>query len=142
MSALICFQQMFFIDLRIDLRGGQIGVAKQFLYFAQITAIAEQMRCKAVAQGVRGGGIRQAEGAAQALHDQLDDARRQALALFAKEQRVIALNAIGAKAEIVINGVNGHRQHGHNALLAAFADDAQNVFGAAWRVLAIEIERF
>ena len=39
--------------LRIDLRGGNIAVAEQFLNGAQIRAVLQQVRCEAVAQCVR-----------------------------------------------------------------------------------------
>ena len=86
---------MFLIHLGIDLRGREIGVAEQFLDFAQITAIAQKMGGEAVAKGVRGGGVGQTQRTAQALHDQLNDARRKTLALFAKEQGIIGVLCIG-----------------------------------------------
>ena len=41
------------IDVRVDLRGRDIGMAKHFLDHTQISAVVQQMRGKAVAQQVR-----------------------------------------------------------------------------------------
>ena len=41
------------IDSRIDLRGGQAGVSEQLLKRPEVGPSREEMRCEAVAQGVR-----------------------------------------------------------------------------------------
>ena len=39
-------------NMRVNLRGGKIGVAEQHLHHAQIGAVVQQMRGEGVAQGV------------------------------------------------------------------------------------------
>ena len=40
-------------DMRVNLRGGKIGVAEEHLHHAQIGAVIKQMRSECVAQSVR-----------------------------------------------------------------------------------------
>lgn len=40
-------------DMRVNLRGGEVGVAEEHLDHAQIGAVVEQVRGEGVAQGVR-----------------------------------------------------------------------------------------
>ena len=57
MGVAVDVEQMGGVDLRIDLRGRQAGVAEQFLQAAQIRAATQQMRGEAVAQGVGRGAL-------------------------------------------------------------------------------------
>ena len=41
------------VDLGIALRGRQAGVTEQLLDLPQVGAVGEQMRCKAMAEGIR-----------------------------------------------------------------------------------------
>ena len=43
----------FLVDVRVDLRGADVGVAEQFLQHAQVHARFEAVRGKAVAERVR-----------------------------------------------------------------------------------------
>jgi hypothetical protein len=38
------------VDVGVDLRGGDAGVAEHFLHLAQVGAAGEQMRCECMAQ--------------------------------------------------------------------------------------------
>jgi hypothetical protein len=40
-------------DVRVDLRGGNIGVAEKFLYDAQVRAPLQEVRCKRMPERVR-----------------------------------------------------------------------------------------
>ena len=64
------------VDGGVDLRGGQRGVAEQFLNRAQIAAARQQMGGEGMPQRVRRRAVRQAERASHARHRQLHDARR------------------------------------------------------------------
>ena len=73
-GALVGLEQMRAVDLGIDLRGRQAGVAEQLLDGAQIRAGAEQMRGEGMAQRMRRRRLGQAERAAHRAIE-LDDAR-------------------------------------------------------------------
>ena len=66
--------QSLLIDMGIDLRCRNVGVAEHFLDDAQIRAIPQQMRCEAVSQKVRVNVLFQS-GAARMLFYDLPDAR-------------------------------------------------------------------
>src|SRR5262249_21996269 len=76
-GAAVDLEQPLGVDGGVDLRGRERRVAKQLLDRAQIAAAGEEMRGEGVAQGVRGGGLRQAERATQARHGELHDAGRE-----------------------------------------------------------------
>ena len=48
MSFVVNLDHLFHRDLRVDLRGGEAGVAEEFLNVAQVGAGIEQMRCERV----------------------------------------------------------------------------------------------
>src|SRR4051812_44238238 len=76
MGRLVGVEQTLGIDRRIDLRGRQRGVAEKFLNRAQVAAARQKMRREGMPQCMRCRGVGEAEHAAQALHGELDDARR------------------------------------------------------------------
>jgi hypothetical protein len=47
-------------DVRVDLRGGDVGVAEQQLHHAQVGAVVDEVRGERVAQRVRRDGARDA----------------------------------------------------------------------------------
>ena len=51
------FAQMSRLNAGIDLRGRKTGMPQQGLNRPQVRAVLQQVCCKAVAQGVRGGGF-------------------------------------------------------------------------------------
>ena len=57
------------IDMRIDLRRGNIGVAQHFLNDPQIGAVAEQMRCETVPKKVWVNIFRQSRASRVLFHD-------------------------------------------------------------------------
>jgi len=54
MARLVDAAQIVDVDVRVDLRGGQVGVAEQLLHDAKVRSACEKMRGKAVPQRVRG----------------------------------------------------------------------------------------
>ena len=97
------------IDAGVDLRRRERGVAEQFLDGAQIAAAAEQMRGEGMAQAVRRRRGGQAERAAQPLHRELDDARRERPALDAEKERAVGRQPPGAERDIVGDGLRPRR---------------------------------
>ena len=49
--------ELFFDEVRIDLRGRNIGVTQHFLNRMEIRAVLEQMRCERMAERVRRDGL-------------------------------------------------------------------------------------
>ena len=72
-------------------------MAQKFLDAAQVAALGEEMRREGMAQGVRRGAVGQAQGAAQLLDRELDDARRKRAAARADEERSLRRNRVGAE---------------------------------------------
>ena len=79
---------------------------------------------------------------AQPLHDELHDARAQAAAFGAQEQRRIGRQRIRAQRDVARDGIAGDGQHRHQPLLAALADDTQHVALSCRGVLAPDPQRF
>lgn len=78
------------LDLSIDLRRRQAGMAQQGLNRPQISAVGQQLRRETLTQGVRGG-TGQAERAAQDLHLFAQDRSLQALTAGAVEEDDMAV---------------------------------------------------
>jgi len=76
---------------------------------------------KEVAQRVGRRACRQAEGATQTLHGELDDARRQGAAAGTDEERPVRHERIGAGGDVIRHRPRHLRQHRHLAHLAALA---------------------
>ena len=72
MGGAVGVEQALGIDGGVDLRGRERGVAEEFLDGAEVGAPAKEVGGEAVAQGVRRGRGRQAEGRAQLRHAQLE----------------------------------------------------------------------
>src|SRR5580692_2304438 len=113
--------EAFGVDLGIDLRGRQRGVAEQFLDRADVAAAGEEVRGEGMPQRMRRCGLRQPERAAQPRHGELDDARRQRAALGADEQRAVVGQVEGTERGVIRNQLGDLRQQWNHALLAAFA---------------------
>ena len=84
-----------------------------------------------MAQRVGGRGFGQAQRAAQALHGQLDDARRQRAASLADEQRPFRPHLVGAQLQIAVDGGADRGDDGHGAHLAALAQHGHAIHRAA-----------
>ena len=72
MKLVVHFLQSRLVYVRVDLRRGNAGVAEQFLHLSQVGSAGQQMRGKAVPQGVRADGGWDAGSAGIAL-DELPD---------------------------------------------------------------------
>ena len=103
-------EQALGVDRGVALRRRQAGVAQQFLDRPQIAAAAQKMRREAVAQRVRGGGLRQAERAAQHRHLALHQARRERPAAGADKERAVGRQRIGAGGEVIGDRLPHRRQ--------------------------------
>ena len=77
MGAVVNLHQPCGIDGGVGLGGGQRRVAQQFLDSAQIAACSQQVRGKAVAQGMRRGGGWQAHLRTGIFNHKGDEARIQ-----------------------------------------------------------------
>ena len=88
------------------------------------------------------GRIRQAQRAAQPLHGELDDARRQRPATLADEQRSPGRQRHRAEVEIGGDGVAHRRDYRHRAGLAALAEHGERINGPGGRLFAGERECF
>ena len=80
-----------------------------------------------MAQGVRRGGFRKAQRAAQPGGEQLYGARTQGAAARAAKHRRAGLQHKGNKAEITFQRGGDGGQNGHKARLAALAGDGENI---------------
>src|SRR5580692_3310662 len=136
----ISADQAFGVDFGINLRGGQRGVAEQFLDRADVAAAGEQVRGEGMPQRVRRCGLRQAERAAQPRHGELDEARRQRPALGADEQRPVVGQVEGTERDVIRDQLVDLRQQRHHALLAALSGDSQRVARA--EIGALQAQRF
>src|SRR5262249_22767122 len=87
MGAAIDLEQVLSVDRGVDLRGRQRGVTEQFLDGAQIAAARQQVRGERMTQRMRRRAVGQRKRAAQPLHGELHDSRRQRTAARAAEQR-------------------------------------------------------
>ncbi len=54
MEAIVRFLDALLVDMRVDLRGRDVGVAEHFLDDAQVAAVVEEVGGKTVPQRVRG----------------------------------------------------------------------------------------
>ena len=105
-------------------------MAEQFLDIAHAGAAGQQMRGEAVAQGVGGRRLGQAQGAAQLAQLALDDARIETPAARPDEQRAIGFEVIGAIGDVFVDGGADHGEQRRHALPAALAGDRQGGVGA------------
>ena len=78
------------VDLGVDLRRRQAGVAEQFLERAQVGAARQQMGREAVAKRVRRQAVGQAEPRPRAAHRAAHEVGIERPALGADEQRHVA----------------------------------------------------
>ena len=105
-------------------------MAQQFLNLPQIRAILQQMRRKAVPQGVGCGGIGQAERYTDLPHGPLGHTLVEALPSCAEEQRGFRLSRAGACGQIFIHGFSYDRQNGDLPFLASLTRDDQEIMAA------------
>ena len=89
MGLVVHLGQMLKVQPRIDLGGGDAGVAQQLLHGAQVAAGLQQMAGERVAQHVRVHGRGQPRALAALAQPQPDGLRRDACAAPAQEQRAI-----------------------------------------------------
>ncbi len=101
-------------------------MAQQFLNGTQISARAQQVGGKGMAQGVRGGGGGQAQLQAGGLHHFLDGPRAQGAAADGAKQRCVGFQRMRAGAQVAVDGHARGVNHRHDALLVALAGDAQH----------------
>ncbi len=125
MGGLVHAHQLGGVDLGVDLRRRQAGMPEQLLDGAQVPSPAEEMGREGVAERVGRGAVGQAEGAAQALHGELDDAGREGAAPHADEERVVGGERMRAEGEIGLDRPRHGSDDGHGAGLAALSDDGK-----------------
>src|SRR5215470_15625081 len=79
-------EQAVAIDLGIDLRRRQAGVAEQFLDLPQVGAGRQQMRGEGMPERVRCGSVRQGQAGAQVLDQKLHDTGPERAAFGARSE--------------------------------------------------------
>ena len=100
-------------------------MAEQLLDGPQIGTGAEQMRSEAVAQRVRRGRLRQAQGVAEDLQPQLNGPWGKAPPLESSKQGAVRIVLEWTRGAIVRNGIDDDGQDRRGALLVALAGDGQ-----------------
>lgn len=111
-------------DVGVDLGGGEVGVAEELLDAAEVGSVVEEVGGEAVAQFV-GTDLELDAGTAQVFLEQVvDGAGGDAAAEFAEKEG--ALMDSGGVA-VVLDGAEGGRADGAEAVLAAFAGDAEGL---------------
>ena len=114
---------MLKIQVRINLRGGDIAVPEQFLHRAQIAAGFEQMAGKGMAQHVRMDMASQAGIGGEFAQPLLHAARADARAAPAEKQGVLRLciGGRGSHVQVGRDSAKRRRADGNAAGLAALA---------------------
>ena len=102
-------------------------MSEQLLQAAQVGSGPQQMRGKAVSQGMRSCAGRQAQRQPGASHGLLDHALRKNPAALPAKYRIASLRGPRALGEIVPNRSPHDRQQRHRALLAALAGHDQHL---------------
>ncbi len=119
------FRQVLKIQVRVDLRGGNVGMPQKFLNAAQIRAGFEQMGGKRMPEHVRMHMHFQAHAPGPGIHAKLDRARRETPSAAADEYGgAVAPGQGGALAQPFRESIHGHAADRKDARLAAFAVDA------------------
>src|SRR5262245_6323065 len=104
MRRIVDGEEAFGVDRSIALCRRQAGMTQQLLNRTQIAASTEEVRRKAVSQGMRGGGFRKTEMGAQRRHPPLYLTRVERPAAGAGEERSIPRQRVRAGGKVV-----GHR---------------------------------
>src|SRR6185437_15296572 len=114
------------IDVRVDLSGGDVAVAKQFLHDAQVGSAANQMRGKAVPEGVRADRFQQAALSAILFHQHPKPHALQRLT-GAREKESIRSSLVElrpALLKVTLSGLHTRLSDRHHAFLASLSQDA------------------
>ncbi len=131
------------IDVRVDLRGGDVGVPEEFLHHAKVRATHDQVRGEGMAQRVRVHVLQAGHGGVL-LHELPD---RHALERPAAEgeQQAMLVAAIRKTrefrpqvAQVTLRPLDRRQPHGHHPLLAALAEDDERAKGL---VEVVDLER-
>ena len=115
-------------------------MAQKLLHRAQIAAVLQQMSGEGMPQRMRRGAGRQAEPAAQILHQGFALRADSSLCRAARRRGARAPRIEGAGARILLHRLAHGREHGHGAFLAPLADDGERL--AQGRIAAFETEGF
>ena len=121
--------------MRVELGGGDVGVAEHLLQRAQVAAAREQVRGERVAQRVRAHLAREPRRRGVALDDLVEALARQAAAAVVDEQprlEAVADEPRPAAHEVDAERAGGLAADGHDPLLVALAAGAQ--------LAAVEVE--
>ncbi len=120
--------EVFLVDVGVDLRAGDVGVAEEFLDDAEVGAVFEEVGGEGVAQKVGVEVLREA-GRLGAGFDDLAHARGGKRAAKDGEEEVgggFGFDECGALVgEVVLDGVDGTRADGDESGFVAFSGDAE-----------------
>ena len=112
-------------DVGVDLGGAEVGVAEELLDAAEVGAVVEEVGGEAVPEFVRAD-LEADGGVAQVfLQEVADGTHGDAAAELAEEEGAVV--DTGGDA-IMLDGAEGGAAHGTEAVLAAFAGDAEAFF--------------
>src|ERR1700676_432905 len=119
------FRQVLEIQVRVDLRGGDVGVSQKFLDAAQIRTGFEQMGGKRMPEHVRMHMHFQAHAPGPGIHAKLNRARRETSSAAADEYGgALAPLHRGALSQPFLESIHSHTADRKDARLAALAVDA------------------
>ena len=123
MGLVIDLGQVAEIQVGIDLRGAEIGMAQQLLHGAQIAGTFQHMGGKAVAQLVRVNMGRELLAQPPLFKTHLDGARRQPPLLLAQKQGPLLSGQQGrTQRQPLLQPLQRHAPDGQQPLLVALAD--------------------
>ena len=129
--------------MRVELGGGDVGVAEHLLQRAQVAAAGEQVGGERVAQRVRAHPVREAGRGRVALDDLVEALARQAGAAVVDEQarlEPVADEPPAPAREVGVDGARGGGADRHDPLLGALAAGLQDP-GLEVDVGGLEVDR-
>src|SRR5688572_3728528 len=112
------------VDVGVDLRGGDLGMAEHLLHVAEVGPSLHQMRGEGMADGVGEDAAVDARPLRPLLQDPPDADAGQLPALAADED-LLAGGVPASAVDIGAEEVDGPTSHGHDPLLGALAEDAE-----------------
>ena len=141
-EALVLVFEVCAVDVRVDLRGGDVRVAEELLHDAEVGAADEHVGREGMAEHVRMH-LGAADGAGGSLDDLVNgDALERSPC--AREQQLVsaepgaAVELWAAVLEVLLDGIKRGLRDGDDALLVPLADDGEH---ALLDVHAAEVER-
>src|SRR5690349_7741254 len=127
MKRLVHGPQVVAVDVRVQLRGGEVRVAEHFLDGAEVGATLEQVGRERVPQGVRRHPLRQPGEPRRTLDDAPRAYARQGRAAGVEKYQPPSLPLVEAGTDLACvqrHGTQRAPTHRHDSLLRALTEDA------------------